>query len=264
LKIDKEAVIRSGTVPESMHDQIVDEIVWDIRQSALFKNDLMLLDLIATNNWERPIYFANPNSVSKVLDVDEYCHMEGVVYRFMPVKAKEYYKNLGGVYTDGSYDLLVNKAKWGNLNDPKVTVDRESYRNSTMMKQSYMRLAQALINEGKADSAVMVLDKSLEFFPHEKITFDFYMLPWVEIYFEAGATEKATAVLRTLSGRYLEDLGYYGSLGSRFEGYYDQSMQEALAVLQRLSQLASQYGQKDLATELDEAFVSQMQLMGFR
>ncbi len=264
LKIDKEAVIRSGTVPESMHDQIVDEIVWDIRQSALYKNDLMLLDLIASNNWERPIYFANPNSVSKVLNVDEYCHMEGVVYRFMPVKAKEYYKNLGGVYTDGSYDLLVNKAKWGNLNDPKVTVDRESYRNSTMAKQSYMRLAQALLNEGKADSAVMVLDKSLEFFPHEKITFDFYMLPWVEIYFEAGATEKAVAVLRTLSDRYLEDLGYYGSLSSRFEGYYDQSMQEALAVLQRLSQLASQYGQKDLATELDEAFVSQMQLMGFQ
>ena len=264
LKIDKEAVIRSGTVPESMHDQIVDEIVWDIRQSALFKNDLMLLDLIATNNWERPIYFANPNSVSKVLDVDEYCHMEGVVYRFMPVKAKEYYKNLGGVYTDGSYDLLVNKAKWGNLNDPKVTVDRESYRNSTMMKQSYMRLAQALINEGKADSAVVVLDKSLEFFPHEKITFDFYMLPWVEIYFEAGATEKAIDVIRKLSERYLEDLGYYGSLGSRLEGYYDQSMQEALAVLQRLSQMASQYGQKDLAEELDEAFVSQLQLMGYQ
>ena len=264
LKIDKEAVIRSGTVPESMHDQIVDEIVWDIRQSALYKNDLMLLDLIATNNWERPIYFANPNSVSKVLDVDEYCHMEGVVYRFMPVKAKEYYKNLGGVYTDGSYDLLVNKAKWGNLNDPKVTVDRESYRNSTMAKQSYMRLAQALLNEGKADSAVVVLDKSLEFFPHEKITFDFYMLPWVEIYFEAGATDKAVIVLRTLSDRYLEDLAYYGSLGSRFEGYYDQSMQEALAVLQLLSQLAAQYDQKELAAELDEAFVSQMQLMGFQ
>ncbi|HOI32180.1 MAG TPA: DUF2723 domain-containing protein, partial [Bacteroidales bacterium] len=264
LKIDKEAVIRSGTVPESMHDQIVDEIVWDIRQSALFKNDLMLLDLIATNNWERPIYFANPNSVSKVLDVDEYCHMEGVVYRFMPVKAKEYYKNLGGVYTDGSYDLLVNKAKWGNLNDPKVTVDRESYRNATMMKQSYMRLAQALINEGKKDSAVVVLDKSLEFFPPEKITYDFYMLPWVEIYFEAGATEKAIQVTRTMSERYLEDLGYYASLDSRFDSYYDQSMQEALAVLQRLSQLASQYGQKELATELDDAFVSQLQLMGYQ
>jgi hypothetical protein len=264
LTIDKEAVIKSGTVPESMHHLIVDEITWDISQSALYKNDLMLLDLIATNNWERPIYFANPNSVSKVLDVDEYCHMEGVVYRFMPVKAKEYYKNLGGVYPEGSYDLLVNKAKWGNLNDPDVTVDRESYRNSTMVKQSYMRLAQALMNEGKADSAVVVLDKSLEFFPHDKITFDYFMLPWAEIYFEAGAKDKAVSMVRTLSERYLEDLAYYSSLPDKFAAYYDQSSQEALAVLQRLSQMASENDETELATELDDAFMQQMQLMGYR
>ncbi|MBZ0242676.1 MAG: hypothetical protein K8F24_05640, partial [Bacteroidales bacterium] len=200
----------------------------------------------------------------KVFNVDEYCHMEGVVYRFMPVKAKEYYKNLGGVYSEGSYDLLVNKAVWGNLNDPTVTVDRESYRNSTMVKQSYMRLAQALINEGKADSAVVVLDKSMEFFPHEKITFDYYMLPWAEIYFEAGAREKAVEMIRTLSGRYLEDLAYYSNLPDKFAAYYDQNSQEALAVLQRLSQMASENGETELANELDEAFMQQMQLMGYR
>ncbi|MBU2559133.1 MAG: DUF2723 domain-containing protein [Bacteroidetes bacterium] len=264
LTIDKEAVIKSGTVPESMHHLIVDEITWDISQSALYKNDLMLLDFIATNNWERPIYFANPNSVSKVFNVDEYCHMEGVVYRFMPVKATEYYRNLGGVYTEGSYDLLVNKAKWGNLNDPDVTVDRESYRNSSMAKQSYMRLAQALLNEGKADSAVMVLDKSLEFFPNEKFVFDYYMLPWAEIYFEAGAREKAITTVRMLSERYLEDLAYYAGLSDHFASRYDQSSQEALAVLQRLSQMASEYGEDELAGELDEVLMQQMQLMGFR
>jgi len=247
-----------------MRDQIVDEIVWDIRQNGLYKNDLMLLDLVASNNWERPIYFANPNSVSKVLDVDEYCHMEGVVYRFMPVKAKEYYKNLGGVYADGSYDMLVNKAVWGNLNDPDVTVDRESYRNSSLAKQSYMRLAQALLNEGKADSAVTVLDRSIAFFPNDKFAFDYYMLPWAEIYFSAGATEKAIDMVHTLADRYLDDLGYYASVGSKFEPYYDQQAQEALAVLQRLSQLANEHGQKDLSKELDDKFMDQMQLMGFK
>lgn len=264
LTIDKDAVIRSGIVPESMRDQIVDEIVWDIKQNGLFKNDLMLLDLVASNNWQRPIYFANPNSISKVLDVDQYCHMEGVVYKFIPVKAKEYYKNLGGVYAEGSYDMLVNKAAWGNLNDPDVTVDRESYRNSSLAKQSYMRLAQALLNEGKADSAVVVLDKSLEFFPNSKFTYDYYMLPWAEIYFSAGATEKGIEMVRDLSDRYLDDLSYYTSIESKFAPYYDQQAQEALAVLQRLSQLANEHGQKDLAKELDEKFTDQMQLMGFR
>ncbi len=120
------------------------------------------------------------------------------------------------------------------------------------------------MNEGKADSAVTVLDKSLEFFPHDKITFDYFMLPWAEIYFEAGAKDNAVSMVRTLSERYLEDLGYYSSLPDKFAAYYDQSSQEALAVLQRLSQMASENGETELATELDEAFMQQMQLMGYR
>jgi hypothetical protein len=263
LTVDKEAVIRSGTVPESMHHLIVDVIEWEISQNGLYKNDLMLLDLISSNNWERAIYFANPNSVSKVFNVDKYCHMEGVVYRFMPVIAPEYYRNMGGVYSEGSYDLLVNKASWGNLHDPKVTIDRESYRNSALAKQSYMRLAQALLNEGKADSAVVVLDKSLEFFPHSKITFDYYMLPWVDIYFEAGAPEKAVSVIRLLSDRYLDDLRYYTSLQGKFASYYDNNMQEALAVIQRLSEIARQRNQTELQKELEEALTSQLNLFGF-
>jgi hypothetical protein len=262
LTIDKEAVIRSGTVPESMHHLIVDTIEWEISQNGLYKNDLMLLDFVATNNWERAIYFANPNSVSKVFNVDKYCHMEGVVYRFMPVIAPEYYRNMGGVYSEGSYELLVNKASWGNLHDPKVTIDRESYRNSALAKQSYMRLAQALLNEGKADSAVVVLDKSLEFFPHSKITFDYYMLPWVDIYFEAGAPEKAVSVIRLLSDRYLDDLRYYTSLQGKFASYYDNNMQEALAVIQRLSEIARQRNETELQKELEEALTAQLNLFG--
>ncbi|PKP51081.1 MAG: DUF2723 domain-containing protein [Bacteroidetes bacterium HGW-Bacteroidetes-1] len=262
ITIDKEAVIRSGTVPESMHHLIVDVIEWEVSQNALYKNDLMLLDLIASNNWERPIYFANPNSVSKVFNVDKYCHMDGVVYKFMPVLAPEYYRNMGGVYADGSYDLLVNKASWGNLHDPKVTVDRESFRNAALAKQSYMRLAQALLNQGKADSAVVALDKSLEFFPHEKIPFDYFMLPWIDIYFEAGTPEKATALMRTLADRYIDDLRYYKGLKSEFASYYDRNTQEAMAVIQRLSEVAKQHKQTELQKEMEDALSANLKLFG--
>lgn len=263
ITIDKEAVIRSGTVPESMHHLIVDEISWDITQGGLYKNDLMLLDFIATNNWERPIYFTNPNSVTKVLDVDKYCHMEGMVYRFMPVEASNVVEKLGGVYTDGSWKLLMEKASWGNLHVPSVSVDRESNRNSTMAKQSYVRLAQALLEEGKADSAAMVLDKGIYFFPNEQITFDYYMLPWVEVYFKAGSNERGTELTRTLMNRYLDDLHYFNRLDKRFADYYERNIQESMAVLQRLAQLAEQYKQEDLAKELEEAFMAQVNLMGY-
>ncbi len=264
ITVDKEAVIRSGTVPASMHHLIVDEIVWEVKQSILYKNDLMLLDLIAHNNWERPIYFANPYSVNKVFDVDRYCHMEGVVYRFMPVEAAEYYRNMGGVYTEGSYDLLVNKANWGRLHEKGVTVDRESYRNSALAKQSYMRLAQALLNEGKADSAIVALDRSIELFPHEKITYDFYMLPWADIYYEAGAVEKSEKILRQLADRYIEDFDYYNRLKDKFAKYYEADMQEALVIVNRIAEMAKDLGFTTMQKELEDYVNTNLEFLQFR
>ena len=264
LTVDKAAVIRNGIVPKEMEHLIVDVIEWEVTQNGLYKNDLMLLDLIASNNWERPIYFANPSSSSKVFNVDKYCHMEGVVYKFMPVIAPEYYRGMGGVYAKGSYDLLVNKARWGNLNHPDVTVDRESFRNSSIAKQSYMRLAQALINEGKKDLAIISLDKSLEFFPAKKFPYDYFMLPWIDIYYEAGDPAKAMDVMEKLADRYLDDLRYYTSLDGKFVKYYNTNMQEAMAVIQRLSEIAGKHSLNDFQKRMDDALSANMRFFGMQ
>ncbi len=262
LTVDKAAVIRNGIVPKEMEHLIVDVIEWEVTQNGLYKNDLMLLDLIASNNWERPIYFANPSSSSKVFNVDKYCHMEGVVYKFMPVIAPEYYRGMGGVYAKGSYDLLVNKARWGNLNHPDVTVDRESFRNSSIAKQSYMRLAQALLNEGKKDLAIIALDKSLEFFPEKKFPYDYFMLPWIDIYYQAGDPAKAMDVMEKLADRYLDDLRYYTSLDGKFVQYYNSNMQEAMAVIQRLSEIAGKHSLNDFQKRMDDALSANMRFFG--
>ena len=147
--------------------KIVDMLEWPIRQGGLFRNDLMLLDLIATNNWERPVYFANPNSHAKVLGVDKYCHLEGVVYRFIPIVATNFINKIGGVNADVTYRILMDEnVEWGRLYADDVIVDRESDRNSAMAKQNYVRLAQSLLMERKYDSVVKVLDRGIELFPN--------------------------------------------------------------------------------------------------
>ncbi len=262
LKIDKDAVINSGTVAPEDRDKIVDEIKWKVTQGGLYRNDLMLLDLISTNNWKRPIYFANPNSVSKVFNVDKYCRLEGVVYRFKPTLADDYMKQIGGVDADKTYEVLMDKdARWGRLNEKDVLVDRESARNSGMAKQNYLRLAQGLLNEGKNDSVVAALDKGIEFFPNDKFPFDYQMLSWIAFYYEAGAPEKANEVVNILTNNYMEDIAYYGSLPSRFSSYYDDDMQNAMAVLQRLTQLTKQYKQNDLSAEIEKKFYDNMSLL---
>ncbi len=265
LTIDSATVVNTGTVRPENADKIVDEITWNISQNALYRNDLMLLDFIATNNWERPVYFANPNSHAGVLNVDKYCHLEGIVYRLKPYVAPEYVSRVGGVDADRTYEVLMaDDVRWGRLNADDVTVDRESDRTLGIMKQNYLRLAQALSNEGKYDSVKKVLDKGLGFFPGNKIVFDFYMLPWADNYFRTGETEKGKEVLTQITDRYREDLGYYTSLNSRFIGYYDDQIQEALAVIQRSSQLAKEYKLTELSDELDEVLISNISLFDQR
>ena len=179
LTVDSAKCVQNGIVPPELAHLIVPYIEWEVRQNALYKNDLMLLDFLASNNWERPLYFANPSSLEKVLDIDQYCHLEGNVYKFMPVKATDYIPGLGGVHADKSYDIIMNDFSWGNLNDPSVTVDRESYRHARILKQNFLRIAQALMNQNKPDMAADILDTCLFYFPSDKIHYDIIMMPFI-------------------------------------------------------------------------------------
>ena len=259
LTVDSAAVIDNGLVPADRASEIVPVIEWDIKQNALYKNDLMFLDFLSSNNWERPIYFANPSVMSKVIGIDEYCHLDGIVYKFLPIKAKDHIAGLGGVDIDGTYDLLINKAKWGRLNEDGVTVDRESKRNSAIAKQDYIRLATSLLMENKNDSAIVVLDKCLEFFPVNKFPIDYYMIPVANIYYQAGAVEKGNTIVNLLVERYCDDLDYYNSLDSKRIKTFDQEMQQAIAIIQQLGQLAKQNKQTELSSQIDSVFYKQIE-----
>ncbi len=260
LVVDSAKCVENGIVPPEMAHLIVPYIEWEIRQNALYKNDLMLLDFLANNNWERSLYFANPSSLEKVFDVDEYCHLEGSVYKFMPVKAKDYISGLGGVHADKSYDVYMNDYRWGNLNDPSVTVDRESYRHGRIQKQNFLRVAQALLTEGKPDKAAEVLDTCLYYFPHDKIHYDIIMMPMIEIYYDAGRIERANEEARIMMDVCDQELSYFLNLDVEFaDRYYSTEMQQNIAVLQRISEVTRDNGQDELSEEAEEILLKHME-----
>lgn len=255
ITVDKDAVIRNGIVPESMKDKIVDEIVWRIPESVgyLYKNDLMLLDFMATNDWSRAVYFTSLSDIRNVLGIDQYLHQEGLSHRFMPVLAEDYHKDAGGVYADGSYKILMDEnTRWGNLNKEGVAVDPESRRNILFVKQAYMRLAQYLANRNQGDSAVAVLDRCLEFFPDEKIPFDLYMMAYPEIYYKSGAMEKGDELIRKLVDNSLESLRYYERLDPVFADYYIENIRENLALINEMSNVAAKFKRNELSLSLDD------------
>jgi hypothetical protein len=256
LTVDARKCVENGIVPREMADRIVPYIEWEIKQNALFKNDLAVLDFLAANNWERALYTANPSSLAGFLNIDQYLHQEGMVYKFMPVRADNYYEGIGGVNPDKTFEIFTN-CSWGNLNDPKVNIDRESSRNVRLPRQNYLRAAETLLARGDKEKAIQLLDTCIHYFPDSKMPFDMIMVPFAEIYYQANETEKANDIVSKLIEVYADDLRYYGTVKASFvERHYKSDIERNIRILRSLGHLAQMNGQNELSARADEVIAS--------
>jgi len=257
ITVDTANLVKDGIVPQELAGKIVPEVTWDIKSNYLYKNDLMLLDFLAKNKFRRPVYFSSPSSINDAVNVDKYCFQEGFVYRFLPAMndTGDYVPGLGSVNSEASFDILLHKCKWGNLNDPKVYVDRESYRNVMIPKQNLARLARKLSQEGKFDKAVQVCDYVQKIFPDEKIHFDYYMIQFVESYYMAGAYDKGNKLAEKLVNTYEQNTAYIASLEPQFRANYEDDLNQAMGFFGALQQIAEQYKQEKISKHV-EAFLN--------
>ncbi len=259
IPVDKEKVLANGLVPPEMADRIVPYIEWTITEKYLYKNDLMMLDLLANFNWDRPLYIGNPGSLKKVADIEKYCHQEGVIYKFMPVLAEGYVQGMAGV-SEKSYDILLNKYNYGRVEVEDVIIDTETRRAHPLLKTNFVRLAGLLAEKGKADSAARVLDKCVELFPNEKFPYDYYTVGIADIYFEVGENEKGAKLVETMLKIADEKLSYYNRQDAKLKKAYEEEIYEAFSTLQRLRQLTMRHKQSDLEKKVEEAMELQLSL----
>jgi hypothetical protein len=248
LTADSLKVLKNGTVPSYIADHISIEIPWKIKKNYLAKNDIMLLDLLATNNWGRPIYFASPSSVDDFLDISDYCFLEGMVYRFIPVNSKS--TKGGGVFADRSFDLIMNKFGYGNLTDSRVFRDNNCYWTSMNLRNNNGRVAQALINEGKQQKAIEILDRGIELFSDARVPFDMYMINYIELYYTAGEFIKGLEIMHRVAEVYEQKMDHYNSLGSDQQSALQEDMEESIQVLRYIITLGTK--NKDIAAEKNQ------------
>ncbi len=256
LAVDKDACLKYGIVPKYLAGKMVDTIYWTIKSNQLYKNDVMLLDLVANNHWRRSLYFVSPSSMNYCFNVDTFCLVQGWVYKFMPVKAakEDYIPNMGGVDPLTSYDLLMNKFAWGNMNDPHVYVDPESLSNQSTPKTNMYRTAQSLINIGKYDEAIKLMDKYFILFPDSKYPYDMFTIPFAELYYKAGEPGKANKIMERIGQIYAQNLDYYYMFRGRWREYYSDDIAQGLGVLRRIYHLAQENNQLKLANDVDRLF----------
>jgi hypothetical protein len=258
FKIDKEAVIRNKVVRPQDYDKIVDTMTIDLSgRNYLPKDEMMILDLLVTNNWERPIYWAITVGNSKYMNLQDYFQMEGFGYRIVPIKGEKASGGLsfGTVATDIMYDNLMNKYEYGNMNDPEVYIDENNMRMMTNIRNSFNRLASGLIDEEKPDSAIAVLDRCFELVPGSVVPYEYFSLELIESYFRAGAEEKGKKIMEDAYAMFEDELSYFFSLNRRFllTAGVNQEIQQNLFFLQFLERVARNYGDTEFSQTIREA-----------
>ena len=117
-----------------------------------------------------------------------------------------------------------------------------------------MRVAQSLLAQGKNKEAIEMLDIYIKYFPDSKVPFDMYMLPYAEVYYRAGATEKANKLVERVAEIYGQNIDYYYSFSPANTQYFEQDVQTALGIIKRMSMIASQNNQPKLAAKIDTMF----------
>lgn len=255
LKVDKEAVIRNKVVPAELYDQIVDTIFIDFgSRNYLVKDELMVLDMIAHSNWERPLYFAITVGRDKYLGLQDYFQLEGFAYRFTPVKTTSSGIYFGSVHTAKMYDQMMNRFKWGNMNDPDVYIDENNQRMMMNIRNNFNRLAESLIKEGRKDSAIKVLDRNLELIPHTVVPYNYFSQEIASNYLAAGAREKGKDLLTQIFSTYQHELDYYLALDQKFMASVDEEIQRILYFMREMSMIAMQNGETEMAKEMTEKF----------
>ncbi|GGW89228.1 DUF2723 domain-containing protein [Salegentibacter mishustinae] len=214
IPVDKETVLENGIVDERFADQIVDEIVINLDTQVIYKNTLMMLDILANNNWERPIYFSGGSFKDEdYLWMKEYLQLEGVAYKLVPIKTPVDPRNpydMGRINTDKMYDIVMNW-DWGNMGSDDIYHDPETRRNSITYRSNLARLVENLLNEQDTTRAKKVLDLAMENMPVEHYNYYALLEPYVTGYYEVGEPEKAREIWEKIATHYKENLAYYGS-----------------------------------------------------
>ncbi len=252
VTIDKEAVRRSGMMMAS--DSIPDKMVISLKgKGALYKGDLMMLELIANANWERPIYVATTVGQENYMNLGEHFVQEGLANRITPFRT-HYTDERGNLVpmpgttdfdTDKVYDNVMNKYKYGNVSQEGIYLDETVTRMCYTHRRLLASLAVTLLDEGKTEQAKKVLDKCEKELPAYNVPHDYACgsLDLARAYNLTGQKEKAQQLVDQLWKKSQQYMMWYCSLdGYRFDG----SQRDCMIQLYVMNQLL------DLQTAIDE------------
>jgi len=246
--------------PEDRH-LMVDYIDIELPKSAIYKNNLMMLDILNQNDWKRPIYFTGGSfDKAEYIWMKDFLQLDGLVYKLVPIETKipnQY--DMGRVNTEVMYENVM-KWDWGNSDSGDIYHDPQTRRQSISYRTNLAKLVEQLVKEGKNEKAETIIDLTLEKMPIKYFGYYIFTEPFIDGYFKIGKTDKAIAVYNEIKAKYIEYLEYYKDVPLSQQSNELEEIYEYLEKYKSLIELLDVNDQKELLekeTMLFQGYVEQ-------
>lgn len=262
IPVDKKLVKANGTVPADTPDSLIaDSVKWTLDKNYMFKADLMILDLLAHNDWKRPIYFAVTAGSDSYLNLEDYFQLEGLAYRLVPYKQplNRSMFSPASVNTSAMFNNIMDSKKsgwdWGGIDKYDLYLDENNLRMTTNLRIQMMTLADVLIQEKKDDKARQVLDKCMSALPEKNVPYEPTMIYIAQFYYKLGTPadiEKANKLSKRLFDMSEKNIRFFAELEKKGKHGDAGDKDRAQQVLLQLSQMAKQAKQTPLVDDFQK------------
>jgi hypothetical protein len=250
LPIDTAAVKKLGIIPKDREKQLVPRMEWSMGKRAIEKKNLVILDMIATNNWKRPIYFSSTVNPGDYMNLQPYFQMEGMAYRLLPLRDPNYDPRSGDdgfVEKDRTASLLLKDFSYRGLQNPRIFYDENNLRFPANYRDKFARLANAYLAEGNVAQARAVANKAMAVMPDNTIPYDVYSAQLAAVLAVTGEKQKAETILDTMTQRSEQMLAYYATKPDA--SLFDEDQRGYLVSLQYVYMAADRIGDKARANK---------------
>lgn len=256
IPVDKAKLLAQGIITAQDTANVPAQIPVDLNKDYLLKDDLAVLDIIASNIWERPIYFAVTCQQSKMFGLQDFMSLEGLGVRLTPVRGVSDLRQYGiigsgRVNGDAVYKNVMEKFRWGNFDKEELFVDR-SYTPSVQTTQLVIhRTSTDLVQKGDTTRALKLVDKYFQAFPNMNFPYDYRTMYILNVYFQANAYDKAKPHLKILANQLEQMMRFYASLdpdvlNSSFKNDYADNYRAMENMLSQVTQNGDTTFQKEL------------------
>ncbi|MGS2727435.1 glycosyltransferase family 117 protein [Psychroserpens sp. BH13MA-6] len=263
VPVNVENVLENGIVQPKDADKIEPYLDITIKNNGLYKNRLLMLDIIANNDWERPIYFTGGAfSDEDYIWMKDYLQLDGLCYKLVPIKTPVDRANpfdMGRVDSDLMYEKVMSW-DWGNSGSDEIYHDVETRKNGITYRGNLARLLEQLIQEDQLDKAENIADLAMEKMPVDKFGFYTLLDPYISGYYEIGNKEKARKLYTDVARKYQEKLKYWSGLSIENQTHYLDEIVTDIEWYRNLVDILVIYNDKEFAMQETEKFNNYLKL----